>query len=242
MYYCENIMVKTPIVDLLKQIKQITGYVEPPTNLLHRMKSYIKTPNPPPLSYIILNKLIDNVNNENMDGLSFSFMEYADGYDTLYHSIIKEKYSYARVALLRLTLYCQLSHNDPDDSNILINKDNHVLLIDFGSTINLHDKEIITDEEKNKIIENLSKNKYMEALKICNKMYKESIDVYGHQFDGPYDWVHTDVNTSDEIIGNFVTELNRNKGGKRIKGTRKSKRKKHNYMRKTKNKSKKHHV
>jgi hypothetical protein len=73
-------------------------------------------------------------------------------------------------------------------------------------------------------------------------MYEQLYNIHGEPYVGPLDWVHTDVNTSDEIIGNFVTEININTGGKRTKGTRKSKRKKHNYMRKTKNKSKKHHV
>ena len=157
MYYCENIMDKTSIIGLLTKIKQFTGYVEKTKNAFNLVKSYIKKPKEPPSSYKILNKLIENVNNETMDGLSFSFMEYADGYDSLYRSRVTTKYSYARVAILRLALYCQLSHNDPNDSNILINKDNHVLLIDFGSTIDLHDKEIITDEEKTEIIKNLSK-------------------------------------------------------------------------------------
>jgi serine/threonine protein kinase len=242
MYYCENIMDKNNIVDLLTKIKQFTGYVEKTKDMFNRMKLYFQKPKPPPEAYIILNKLIDNVNNENMDGLYFSLMEYADGYDTLYRSRIEEKYSYARVALLRLALYCQLSHNDPNTSNILINKDNHVLLIDFGSTIDSHDKEIITDEEKTEIIKNLSTGEYSKALKICNKMYTQSYTQYGEPYDGALGWVHRNVNTGDEIIKNFVTEININKGGKQTKGTRKRKRKKHTYMRKTKNKSKKHHV
>jgi serine/threonine protein kinase len=242
MYYCENIMDKNNIVDLLTKIKQFTGYVEKTKGILNRMKSYIETPEPPPETYIILNKLIDNVKNKKIDGLYFSLMEYADGYDTLDKSRITTKYSYARVALLRLALYCQLSHNDPNTSNILINKDNHVLLIDFGSTIDLHDKEIIKDEEKNEIIEKLNKKEYSEALKICNKMYTPLFDFHGEPYDGLLGWVHKNVNTKDIIIENFVTEININRGGKRTKRTRKSKRKKHTYMRKTKNKSKKHHV
>jgi len=247
MYYCENIMNENimnekQIIGLLTKIKQFTGYVEKPKSVFNLMKSYIKTPKPPPPSYIILNKLIDNVKNKKIDGLYFSLMEYADGYYTLDKSRITTKYSYARVALLRLALYCQLSHNDPNTSNILINKDNHVLLIDFGSTIDSHHKEIITDEEKNEIIEKLNKKEYSEALKICNKMYTPLFDPYNRQFDGPLGWVHINVNAGDEIIKNFVTEINLNRGGKRTKGTRKRKRKKHTYMRKTKNKSKKHHV
>ena len=73
-------------------------------------------------------------------------------------------------------------------------------------------------------------------------MYTPLFDFHGEPYDGLLGWVHKNVNTKDIIIENFVTEININRGGKRTKRTRKSKRKKHTYMRKTKNKSKKHHV
>ena len=73
-------------------------------------------------------------------------------------------------------------------------------------------------------------------------MYEQLYNIHGEPYVGHLDWVHKNVNTEDIIIKNFVTEINLNRGGKQTKGTRKSKRKKHTYMRKTKNKSKKHHV
>jgi serine/threonine protein kinase len=108
-----------------------------------------------------------------------------------YSSRTPNKEDYARVALLKLALYCGVSHSDPNKDNILINNNNHILLIDFGSIIKEHDKDVITEEEKTQIINNLKEHKYSDALKLCNKFYTPPI------FIPPYDpiepeiaWVH----------------------------------------------------
>lgn len=48
-------------------------------------------------------------------------------------------------------------------------------------------------------------------------MYEQLYNIHGQPSDSHLGWVHINVNTSDGIIDNFVTELNVNRGGKRIK-------------------------
>lgn len=233
MFYCDikSIENATQLLDTL--IKSI-GYVKPQASFFNKLKSTFKRPNPPPLAYNILDGLKQNISL--IDELSFSLMEYADGYNTL--SITPNKEDYARVALLKLALYCGVSHSDPNKGNILINNNNHILLIDFGSTIEEHDKDVITEEEKTQIINNLKEHKYYDALKLCNKFYTPPIYI------PPYDpiepeiaWVHKGIIMSkpNPIIDSFVTnEFIEKKGGKTNRRQKTNRRR----LRKTQNKKK----
>ena len=138
-------------------------------------------------------------------------MEYADGYIPIKDEILDVKTyndenirNYARTALLKLALYCSISHNDPNLGNILINLENnhHVLLIDFGSTIALHDKQHITPKEKTEIINLLktgTSENYKIALQKCNKMYINE----GRW--SPLQWVHESADTS--IIQPLIQQI-----------------------------------
>lgn len=183
MFYCENMDITTKsaatfltqLIPLVSPVKK-TGFF-----------SMFKKIEPPSSEYVILNGILQNLSQ--IDGLYVSLMEYADGYVTL--NQLKSGLDYARVALLKLALYCSISHNDPNKNNILINKvNNHVLLIDFGSTITLHDKEKITPEEQSQIITNVKNGNYMLALQMCNKMYKQEFDYRGEPSFSPLQWVH----------------------------------------------------
>jgi len=139
MFYCENIT-GTEITNFLNLLIKLVAPVIP-TGFFSRFKEKPK----PSKEYNILNGILQNLTQ--IDGLYISLMEYADGYKTISNKS-KEEENYARAALLKLALYCSISHNDPNHTNILINRNNnHILLIDFGSTIHLHDKEQITPEE-----------------------------------------------------------------------------------------------
>ena len=229
MFYCDikSIENATQLLDTL--IKSI-GYVKPQAGLFSKLKSAFKRPPPPPLAYNILDGLKQNISL--IDELSFSLMEYADGYNTL--SSTPNKEDYARVALLKLALYCGVSHSDPNKRNILINNNNHILLIDFGSTIDEHDKDVITEEEQKQIIKNLKEQKYYDALKLCNKFYTPPTYI------PPYDpiepeiaWVHRDITKENPIIDSFVTkEIIEKKGGKTNRRQKTNRRR----LRKTQNK------
>ena len=185
MFYCENMDITksttflTQLIPLVNPVKK-TGFF-----------SRFTKPDPPSKEYVILNGILQNLSQ--IDGLYVSLMEYADGYVTLSQLNYEEKYlqNYARAALLKLALYCSISHNDPNKDNILINKlNNHVLLIDFGSTIEQHNKEEITPGEKTQIITNIKSGNYMLALQMCNKMYKQEFDYRGEPSFSPLQWVH----------------------------------------------------
>lgn len=204
MFYCENLDTAksatflNPLIKLLSPVK--------PTGLFAWTK---KTPQPSN-EYNILNGILQNLSQ--IDGLYVSLMEYADGYVTLNQLEYEEKslQNYARATLLKLALYCSISHNDPNENNILINKvNNHVLLIDFGSTISLHDKEQITSEEKAQILEHVKKGEYKSALRICNKMYKQEFDYHGESSYSPLEWVHksADTNIIQPIIQPIIDSL-----------------------------------
>jgi len=204
-FYCE-IMDTVKTTSFLNQLIPLVSPVKK-TGFLNRFKK----PEPPSREYVILSEILQNLSQ--IDGLYVSLMEYADGYVTLRQLEYKKEeylYNYARAALLKLALYCSISHNDPNKNNILINKvNNHVLLIDFGSTIDLHNKEEITPEEKTKIITNLKHKKYKIALKICNKMYKEEFDYRGEPIGSPLEWVHdsADISIIQPIIQPIIDSL-----------------------------------
>jgi hypothetical protein len=185
MFYCENIMDNVKSTSFLNQLLPLVSPVKK-TGFL----SMFKKTEPPSREYVILNGILQNLSQ--IDGLYVSLMEYADGYVTLDQLKYEEKsgLDYARATLLKLALYCSISHNDPNKDNILINKlNNHVLLIDFGSTIDIHDKEKITPEEKTQIINFLKEDDYSNALLKCNKMYKPVYNRDGEYKSGLW-WVH----------------------------------------------------
>ena len=233
MFYCDikSIENATPLLDTL--IKLI-GYVKPQASFFNKLKSTFKRPNPPPLAYNILDGLKQNISL--IDELSFSLMEYADGYNTLSYSSTPNKEDYARVALLKLALYCGVSHSDPNKGNILINNNNHILLIDFGSTIDEHDKDVITEEEKTQIINNLKEHKYYDAVKLCNKFYTPPTHIpFSDPIEPEIAWVHKGIIMSkpNPIIDSFVTnELIEKKGGKTNRRQKTNRRR----LRKTQNK------
>ena len=234
MFYC-NIKTIENAMLLLDTLIKSTGYIKPEATLKNRIKTLFKSPVLPPLVYNILAGLKQNI--DSIDELSFSLMEYADGYETIDLSRNKDTTDYARVALLKLALYCGVSHSDPNMRNILINNNNHILLIDFGSTIEDHNKDIITEEEKKNIIDNLKQQKYRQALEICNKFYKPPI------YTPPYDpieseiaWVHKDISSKpnpiiDSFVSTLVSEETASSGGKKSRRNKNKRR-----LRKTHNK------
>jgi hypothetical protein len=126
-------------------------------------------------------------------------MEYAEGYkETTWDS---GRRNFARISLLRLALFCNISHTDPTTDNILVNSNNHTLLLGLGS---IDGKEKISDIEKNAIIDELKNGNYGKSLKLlCNKMFEENNEVdphYGNpdngRVDTSIDWVHS-VKTGD---------------------------------------------
>ena len=186
MFYCENM----DIAKTISFLNQLIPLVRP-VRKTGFLSMFTKPEPPPSREYVILSEILQNLSQ--IDGLYVSLMEYADGYVILRQLKYEEKYlqNYARAALLKLALYCSISHNDPNQNNILINKvNNHVLLIDFGSTIDLHNKEEITPEEKTQIITNIKSGKYNLALKMCNKMYKQEFDYHHEPISSPLEWVH----------------------------------------------------
>jgi hypothetical protein len=201
MFYCDIKTIEES-TSLLDTLITSTGYVKPKSTFLNKISTIIRTPPPPPLAFSILSGL--NQNLSSIDGLSFSLMEYADGYKTISKNNQNDA-DYARVALLKLAIFCGVSHSDPNQNNILINQNNHVLLIDFGSTIEDHDKDIITEEEKTQIIENLNKKNYEAALEKCNKFYKPALDERGWPMDDNNTvWVHKGIKNPNIIIDEFI--------------------------------------
>ena len=231
MFYCDIKSIENA-TQLLDTLIKSTGYVKPQASFYNKLKSIVKRPNPPPLAYNILDGLKQNISL--IDELSFSLMEYADGYNTLSYSSTPNKKDYARVALLKLALYCGVSHSDPNEGNILINNNNHILLIDFGSTIDEHDKDVITEEEKTQIINNLKEHKYYNALELCNKFYTPPEHNPGSDpIEPEIAWVHKGITKSNPIIDSFVTnELIEKKGGKTNRRQKTNRRR----LRKTQNK------
>jgi hypothetical protein len=232
MFYCDIKSIENA-TQLLDTLIKSTGYVKPQATVLNKLKSIVKHPNPPPLAYNILDGLKQNISL--IDELSFSLMEYADGYNTLSSYSSTNKEDYARVALLKLALYCGVSHSDPNKGNILINNNNHILLIDFGSTIDEHDKDVITEEEKTQIINNLKEHKYYNALELCNKFYTSPTQIpHSDPIEPQIAWVHKGIiSKPNPIIDSFVTnELIEKKGGKTNRRQKTNRRR----LRKTQNK------